>query len=227
MAVLPIFVMNIQYYGDYCFKITTKPNGRATEDVVIVTDVPAKGLGLRAPQGEADIVLLSHQSPEAEELSVVKGDPVKIFAPGEYSARGVAVLGFPSARDAQGGAERGQNTIFLFETEEMRLCFLGALGAEPAPETIERLSGVDILFVPAGDGDTLPVNMIDDLVRRIEPKAVIPMHYKIAGMTTTLPDEKPFCKVMGNCPKETLPKWNVKKKDLEGKNLEVVLLAKN
>jgi hypothetical protein len=174
---------------------------------------------LSAPAGSRTI--------QAEELSVVKGDPVKIFAPGEYSARGVAVLGFSSARDAQGGAERGQNTIFLFETEEMRLCFLGALGAEPAPETIERLSGVDILFVPAGDGDTLPVNMIDDLVRRIEPKAVIPMHYKITGMTTTLPDEKPFCKVMGNCPKETLPKWNVKKKDLEGKNLEVVLLAKS
>ncbi|MFZ1654412.1 MAG: MBL fold metallo-hydrolase [Candidatus Moraniibacteriota bacterium] len=219
--------MNIQYYGDYCFKITTKPNGRATEDVVIVTDVPEKGLGLRAPQGEADIVLLSHQSPEAEELSVVKGEPVKIFVPGEYSAKGVAILGFSSLRDTVGGAKRGQNTIFLFETEEMRLCFLGALGTEPAPDVIERLSGVDILFVPAGDGDTLPVNLIDDLVRKIEPKTVIPMHYKIVGMTTTLPDEKPFCKVMGNCPKETIAKWNVKKKDLEGKNLEVVLLAKN
>lgn len=219
--------MNIQYYGDYCFKITTKPNGRATEDVVIVTDVPEKGLGLRAPQGEAHITLLSHQLPEAEELSVVKGEPVKIFAPGEYSAKGVAILGFPSARDTEGGAKRGQNTIFLFETEEMKLCFLGSLGDEPAPDVIERLSGIDILFVPVGGEDTLPVNAIDELVRKIEPKTVIPMHYRIAGMTTTLPDEKPFCKVIGNCPKETIPKWNVKKKDLEGKNLEVVLLAKN
>lgn len=219
--------MNIQYYGDYCFKITTKPNGRATEDVIIVTDVPEKGLGLRAPQGESDIVLLSHQSFEAEELAVVKGEPVKIFAPGEYSAKGVAIMGFQSARDTDGGAQRGQNTIFLFETEEMRLCFLGALGDEPAADVIERLSGVDVLFVPVGGEDTLPVNAIDELVRKIEPKTVIPMHYKIAGMTTSLPDEKPFCKVMGNCPKETLAKWNVKKKDLEGKNLEVVLLAKN
>lgn len=219
--------MNIQYYGDYCFKITTKPHGRATEDVVIVTDTPEKGLGLRAPMGEAQILLLSHQSPEADELSVVKGEPVKIFAPGEYSAKGVAIVGFPSTRDTEGGAKRGQNTIFLLETEEMKLCFLGSLGDEPAPDVIERLSGVDVLFVPAGGDDTLPVNAIDELVRKIEPKTVIPMHYKIAGMTTTLPDEKPFCKVMGNCPKEMLPKWNVKKKDLEGKNLEVVLLAKN
>lgn len=219
--------MNIQYYGDYCFKITTKPNGRATEDVVIVTDTPAKGLGLRAPQGEAQIALLSHLSPEADELSVVKGDLVKIFMPGEYSVKGVAIIGFPSARDAKGGAVRGQNTIFLFETEEMRLGFLGALGDEPAADVIERLSGVDILFIPVGGDDTLPVNLIDDLVRKIEPKTVIPMHYKIAGMTTTLPDEKPFCKAVGNCPKESIAKWNVKKKDLEGKHLEVVLLTKN
>ncbi|MFZ1626810.1 MAG: MBL fold metallo-hydrolase [Candidatus Moraniibacteriota bacterium] len=219
--------MNIQYYGDYCFKITTKPNGRATEDVVIVTDTPGKGLGLRAPQGEADILLLSHQASEAEELTVVKGEPVKVFAPGEYSAKGVAIIGFQSARDTEGGAKRGQNTIFLFETEEMRLCFLGSLGDEPTPDVVERLSDIDVLFVPAGGQDTLPVETIDELVRKIEPKTVIPMHYKITGMTTTLPDEKPFCKAIGNCPKETIAKWNVKKKDLEGKNMEVVLLAKN
>lgn len=219
--------MNIQYYGDYCFKITTKPNGRATEDVVIVTDAPEKSLGLRAPQGEAHIVLLSHQLPEAEELSVIKGEPVKIFAPGEYSAKGVAILGFPSARDTEGGAKRGKNTVFLVETEELRLAFLGSLGDEPAPDVVERLSGIDILFVPVGGKDTIPADSVDELVRKIEPKAVIPMHYKIAGMTTDLPDEKPFCKAIGNCPKETIAKWNVKKKDLEGKNMEVVLFSRD
>jgi hypothetical protein len=219
--------MNIQYYGDYCFKITTKPNGRATEDVIIVTDTPEKGSGLRAPQGEAHIVLLSHQSPEAAELETIKGDPVKISVPGEYSAKGVAILGFLSARDAEGVAKRGQNTIFLFETEEMRLCFLGALGIEPTPETIERLAGIDILFAPVGGDDTLPVSAIDDLVRKIEPKTVIPMHYKTGGMTTTLSDEKAFCKLIGNSPKQSIAKWNVKKKDLEGKNMEVVLLSKD
>ncbi|TXH07058.1 MAG: hypothetical protein E6Q06_03965 [Candidatus Moraniibacteriota bacterium] len=219
--------MNIQYYGDYCFKITTKPNGRATEDVVIVTDVPDKGLGLRAPQGEAGILLLSHQSPDAVGLEVIKGSPVKIFSPGEYSARGISILGFPSVSKESMSPKAAKNTIFLFETEEMRLCFLGGLAGEPAADVIERLTGVDVLFIPVGGGDTLPIDVIDELVRKIEPKTVIPMHYKIAGMTTALPDEKSFCKVMGNCPRETIAKWNVKKKDLEGKNMEIVLLAKN
>lgn len=219
--------MNIQYYGDYCFKLTTKPNGRATEDIVLVTDVPEKSTGLRAPQGEAHIVLLSHQSVEASELEVVKGDPIKLSAPGEYSAKGISLLGFPNVRDEKDGAERGQNTIFLFETEEMTLCYLGALGAEPAPSVIEKLSGVDILFVPASGVDTLSVNKIDELVRKIEPKVVIPMHYKISGMTTKLPEVKGFCDALGNCPKESISKWNVKKKDLEGKNMEIVLFEKN
>ncbi len=219
--------MNIQYYGDYCFKITTKPNGRATEDVVLVTDVPEKETGLRAPQGEAHIVLLSHQPLEAPELEVVKGNPIKLSVPGEYSAKGISILGFPSARDEQEGALRGANTIFLLETEEITLCFLGALGVEPAPSVVEKLSGVDILFVPAGGSDTLAVGKTDELVRKIEPKVVIPMHYKIAGMTTKLPEVKPFCDAVGNCPKDTVAKWNVKKKDLEGKNMEVVLFEKN
>lgn len=219
--------MNIQYYGDYCFKITTKPSGRATEDVVIVTDVPAKGTGLRAPQGEAQIVLLSHQAADAPELEVVKGNPVKISVPGEYSIKGVALLGFSSYRDTAEGAERGLNTIYLFETEDLTICFLGAIGVEPAPSVIEKLSGVDILFAPASGVDTLSVDQIDELVRKIEPKVVIPMHYRISGMTAPLPDVKPFCDALGNCPKDTLAKWNIKAKDLEGKNMEVVILDKN
>lgn len=106
--------MNIQYYGDYCFKITTKPSGRATEDVVIVTDVPEKGTGLRAPQGEAQVVLLSHRPIDAPELEVVKGNPVKLSVPGEYSAKGISILGFPSFRDDKQGELRGQNTIYFF-----------------------------------------------------------------------------------------------------------------
>lgn len=219
--------MNIQYYGDYCFKITTKPAGRATDDVVIVTDAPEKGTGLRAPQGEAHLLLLSHQDPDHEALSVIKGDPIVLSTPGEYSARGVTVVGLPSSRDSAGGKERGVNTVFLVEVEDIRLAYLGALGHMLTPETIERLDGVDVLFVPAAGSDTISIAEVDDLVRKIEPKTVIPMHYKIAGMTGSLPDESALCKALGNCPTEKISKWNVRAKDLEGKNMEVVLLDKN
>lgn len=219
--------MNIQYYGDFCFKITTKPNGRATGDIVIVTDVPEKATGLRSPQGEAQIVILSHQDRDIPELSLIKGEPLVLSTPGEYSANGVTLVGLPSFRDSESGAVRGKNTLFLIESEEMRLCFLGALGHELEPGVIEKIGDVDILFIPAGGTDTLSSDTLDALIRKIEPKVVIPMHYALPGMKTHCADIKKFCDVVGNCPEGTLSKYNPKKKDLEGKMMEIVLLNKD
>jgi hypothetical protein len=75
--------MNIQYYGDFCFKITTKPGGRATDDIVIWTDLPDKKTGLRTPFGHADIALLSHMNPESESLLSLKDEPTLLYTPGE------------------------------------------------------------------------------------------------------------------------------------------------
>lgn len=217
--------MNIQYYGDYCFKISTKPAGRATEDIVIWTDLLAKGSGLRAPQGQADIVLLTHDYTEEIKESL-KGEPTIIDAPGEYSAKGIAALGFPAFQDEKEGALRGQNTIFIFESEEIHVAFLGALGHDLSPELLDKLNGVDILFIPVGGEGALSPKLAAELARKIEPNIVVPMHYKIPGLTLPLESEKAFCDAIGNCPKETIAKLNIKKKEMEGKQVEVVLLER-
>lgn len=217
--------MNIQYYGDYCFKISTKPAGRATEDVVMWTDLLEKGSGLRAPQGQADIVLLTHGDTSAVAESV-KGEPTIIDAPGEYSVKGIAALGFPTFQDAVDGKSAGQNTVFLFESEDIHVAFLGALGHDLPTEILDKLNGVDVLFIPVGGAGTIDAKLAVELTRKIEPKLVIPMHYKIAGLTLPLETEKAFCDALGNCPKEALSKLNIKKKDLDGKQLEVVLFER-
>ncbi|MDP2837961.1 MAG: MBL fold metallo-hydrolase [Candidatus Moranbacteria bacterium] len=217
--------MNIQYYGDYCFKISTKPAGRATEDVVIWTDLLEKGSGLRAPQGQADIVFLTHGNTEGVKESL-KGEPTVIDTPGEYSAKGIAALGFAAFQDTEEGATRGQNTVFIFESEEIHIAFLGALGHDLSPEILDKLNGVDILFLPVGGFGTIDPKLAAELTRKIEPKLVIPMHYKIAGLTLPLQTEKAFCEAIGNCPTEVLLKLNIKKKDIEEKKMEVVLLER-
>lgn len=219
------FSMNIQYYGDYCFKISTKPAGRATEDIIIWTDLLEKGSGLRSPQGQADILLLSHGKNE-EIRESLKGEPVIIDAPGEYSIKGIAILGYPAFRDEKDGTIRGQNTLFAFESEDIHVAFLGALGHDLSPDLFDKLNGVDVLFVPVGGSDTLDPKRIAELTRKIEPKMVIPMHYQIPGLTLPLQSEKSFCEAIGNCPKETVSKLNIKKKEMEGKKLEVVLLER-
>lgn len=219
--------MQIQYYGDYCFKITTKPAGRATEDIVLWTDPCGKEVGLRAPFGQADVLMLSHTNRDDDNLSgLLKSEPALLDAPGEYAAHGVTALGFASFRDADGGATRGQNTVFVFESEGIHCCFLGAIGHELSAELLEKVNDVDVLFLPIGGGDTFSPKIAADTIRKIEPKMVIPMHYIMTGMTGDLGKEKDFCSELENCNTERIAKLNIKKKDIEEKNMEVVFLER-
>jgi L-ascorbate metabolism protein UlaG (beta-lactamase superfamily) len=218
--------MNIQYYGDYCFKITTKPFGRATEDIVIWTDPCDKSTGLRALQGQSDIIFLSHVNGVDAEAVGLKGEKIWVNSPGEYAVKGVNAFGIASYQDEESGALRGENTIFVFQAESMNICFLGALGHDLTPQQIEKIASVDILFIPVGNHGTLPIKQLDEVIRKIEPVLVIPMHYKMDGMTLDIDDEKAFCAEIGNCPSEKIAKFTIKKKDLENKSMEIVLFDK-
>lgn len=217
--------MNIQYYGHSCFKITTKPAGRATEDVVIFIDPFDRSIGLRPPQGQANVVLVSHNHSNHNNVSALKGDPVVINTPGEYSVRGVNVTGIESFHDDKKGTERGNNTIFIIDSEDIKLCHLGDLGTDLDSKDLEKINGTDILFVPVGGKYTIDGKTAREIVRKIEPAMAIPMHYKIKGTNLDIADEKKFCNEMGNCPKEKTVKLNIKSKDLEEKNTEVVIMS--
>jgi len=216
--------MIIQYYGQSCFKITTKPAGRATDDIVAFFDPFSKELGLRPPQGQADVVFVSHDHYDHNNVSAIKGEPVIIDAPGEYAVKGINVMGVDSFHDNAEGADKGHSTIFILEVEELKICHLGDLGCDLTGKQLEEIDGVDVLFIPVGGNYTIDGKKAAELVRKIEPVLVIPMHYKTPGNLEKIDDEKSFCSAMGNCPKEKTVKLNIKKKDLEGKSMEVVLM---
>lgn len=216
--------MNIQYYGNSCFKITTKPAGRATEEVVIFFDPFEKSIGLRPPQGKADLVLVSHSHFDHNNVSALRGEPMAIDTPGEYSIKGINIVGIGTWHDNKEGALRGPNTVFILESEDIKLCHLGDLGEDLDPEKFEEIDGVDILFVPAGGKYTIDAKKASEISRKIEPKIIIPMHYKINGMSTDLDDEKKFCHEMGSCPKEKTSKLTIKSKDLDSQEMKIILM---
>jgi L-ascorbate metabolism protein UlaG (beta-lactamase superfamily) len=215
--------MNIQYYGHSCFKIITKPAGRGAEDITIFFDPFDKSVGLRPPQGQANIVFVSHQHHSHNNTGALKGDPLIIDTPGEYAIKGINAIGIETFHDAKEGAERGKNTAFTIDSEDIKVCHLGDLGADLLPSQLEEMD-VDILFVPVGGKYTIDGARAAALVRKIEPRVVIPMHYKIAGSTADVDTEKKFCSEIGKCPKEKVSKINLKKKDLDEKNMEVILM---
>ncbi len=217
--------MIIQYYGHSCFKITTKPAGRGKDDVAVFFDPFDKSVGLRPPQGQADLVLVSHNHADHNNVEALKGEPYVIDIPGEYSAKGANIIGIASYHDDKNGAERGENTIYVLEAEDLRICHLGDLGSDLSEKQLEKINGIDILMIPIGGGNyTIDGKKAVDIIKKIEPKIIIPMHYKIKGSTVDIDDEKKFCNEIGNCPKEKVSKINIKKKDLEEKDMEVVLM---
>lgn len=216
--------MNIQYYGHSCFKITTKPAGRATDDITVFLDPFDKETGLRPPQGHADLVLISHQHHDHNNFSALKDNPVIIDTPGEYSIKGINLVGIDSFHDEDNGEKRGKNTIFVFESEGIKVCHLGDLGSDLTSKQLDEIDGIDILFIPVGGKYTIDGKKAAEIAKKIEPSIVVPMHYKMTGSTIDIADEKQFCDAMGVCKKDGLSKLTFKKKDLEEKTMEVILM---
>lgn len=218
--------MIIQYYGHSCFKITTKSEGKNSDGVIAFTDPFDKEIGLKPPQGRADVVFISHnQHKDHNNVDALKDNPVIVDAPGEYSVKGINVTGIDSFHDDVEGAKRGRNTIFILDTEDIRICHLGDLGVDLNVKQLEKIGDVDILMIPVGGNYTIDFKLAARISKKLSPSIIIPMHYKIKGTKIDLSDEKDFCSEMGNCPKERINKINLKKKDLEEKNMEILLMS--
>ena len=213
--------MIIQYYGDFCFKITTKPEGRATDDVVLWTDPLPKGAGLRSPQGEPDILLISHgESPEVGEKTAL------LDRPGEFAARGVTISGYGTFTENPKSTKKAFNTLYLFDSEGIQVGYLGALGHEPYPEILDRFSGIEVLFVPVESESGWDVKTAVEVIKKIEPKIIVPMHFAQPGLTLKgLASEKALIESLGG-KVERVTKWNFKKKDIEAEIMKVVLFER-
>ena len=220
--------MVINWYGQSCFKIQTSGSNLTEGQVTIVTDPFAKETGLVPPRFQADIVTISHQHYDHNNIESLKGESFIVETPGEYEIKGIAIKGVKSFHDQQEGKERGGNIIFLIKTEGMVLCHLGDLGQKKLDAgQIEALNSVDILFVPVGGKYTIDGSEAAEIVTQIEPRIVIPMHYKIKGLKEELADEKEFLEELGEADPERVEKLVLKKKDLPEEEQTRVVVFKN
>ncbi len=195
----------------------------------VVTDpYDPKMVGLKYSGVEGDIVTVSHNHHDHNQASLVKNAKKTVAGPGEYEIMGVSILGFASYHDDAKGEKRGQNTIFVFEMDDLRLCHLGDLGHELSEDLIEALGDIDVLFVPVGGEFTLGPEAAVRVVQAVEPAITIPMHYQEPGISQenfkALAPVEAFLKEVG-LTVERLPKLTVKKEDL-GEDQKVVVLEK-
>lgn len=190
-----------------------------------------KNYGLKTPNKfGADIALITHDHEDHNNLEIIKGteispEPFIISGPGEYEVKGVMIYGVPSFHDDENGTKLGDNTIYIIEAENMWLAHLGDLGQKKLSEKqLEHLEGVDILLIPIGGTYTIDAKTAGQIISEIEPRVIIPMHYKIPELNIKeLDGVEKFIKEMGLKPEQT-DKLRLVKKDLPAEETKLVIL---
>ena len=182
--------MDISWLGHSCFRIK---GSHAT----VITDPYSPSLGYSLGKPTARIVTVSHQHPGHSYVQGIGGEPRVITGPGEYEISGILIIGIATFHDAEGGGKRGRNTIYLMEVDEVSVCHLGDLGHVLTAEQAEELGNVDILLLPVGGVSTINAPAAAEVVRRLEPKVVIPMHYKTEALSWELEPVGRFLKEIG------------------------------
>lgn len=208
--------MEIVWLGHSCFRIRGK-------EATIVTDPFDKTLGYPVKKPTASIVTVSHQHPQHSYLGGVTGNPRVISRPGEYEIANVFINGIATFHDAEMGEQRGKNTVYLIQIEEVSICHLGDLGHVPTAEQIEQMSDADILMVPVGGGATIGATAAVETISLLQPKLVIPMHFKTEVIKMELAPLEPFLKEMGVKEFVSQPKLSVTKSSLPIETSVVVL----
>lgn len=144
----------------------------------IVTDPHNKILGDLPPNLTADIVTVSHNHGDHNYTEGVGGNPKVINTTGSFKVDDIDIKGIASLHDSKNGSERGSNIIYVFELEGLKICHLGDLGHLLTNSQIKDIGNVDILLIPVGGVYTINASEAVQVVSQINPKVVIPMHYK-------------------------------------------------
>ncbi len=168
--------MKITWFGQACFLIET-------DEVAVVTDPFDPKIGLTLPKDlKANIVTVSHQHMDHNNVSAVGGNPSVISKSGTTTVKNITFIGIDTFHDNEGGSKRGSNIIFKFTLDGMTIAHLGDLGHILTDMQALELRGVDIIMIPVGGGPTINVEIATKIVDKIQPKIVIPMHYGVKGL---------------------------------------------
>ena len=178
--------MKIRWHGHACFEVSNS--------VTVVTDPhDGKSIGISPPVLKADIVLVSHDHFDHNCIRIVKGLSVDcVNKAGERTVKGVKIRGIGSYHDESQGMKRGSNIIFKFELEDVKFCHLGDLGHLLDDVIIKEIGDVDILFTPIGSVFTIDADKAWEITKAINPKVVIPMHYRVGGLSLNIKPPEPF-----------------------------------
>jgi hypothetical protein len=194
-------MFDIEYKGANCVVISSKKG-------TIITDPKLSLVGLKDLTLKDDVELATEarfalNSPDAR---------LSIEGPGEYGVANFDIRGIAAQRHLDSESDPKISTIYRVEIADVRIAILGNIYEKLSDEQLEEIGVVDIVIIPVGgNGYTLDATGAAGLVRKIDPKAVIPVHYADPALKYEVPQESldVFVKELG-APIEETAKYKVK-----------------
>lgn len=205
--------MELQFYGGNCVKITTK-------NASIIVDDALESLGLKSQTKAGDIAVFTtaHGAPKAETKIILD-------QPGEYEVSHVSIQGL-SARAHMDEEGKFSATMYKLTADDVKVLVVGHIFPELTDDQLEAIGLIDIMIVPVGgNGYTLDGVGALKVIKKVEPKIIIPVHYADKAIKYEVPQQElsDLLTTLGMEPAETLPKLKIKGSDLiEGTKLIVL-----
>ena len=210
--------MDITWYGLSCFRLRER-------GVVAICDPFSKeAAGIPLPKLRADIVTVSRDTPVHNDSKGISGEPKIMQGPGDYEVKNVLVTGLPTSLNGT------RNVAFFLDFDGLTVGHLGELGKIPAQRQVEELGDIDILLAPVGGTNTPDISRIAELISLLDPRIVVPMHYRHDSLRSELVDSlEPvdrFLKELGISEPEVTDTLKLTKSSLP-EETQVVLLRPN
>jgi len=181
--------MDIEYKGGNCVVLTIKKN-------VVVVDPKLSDLNLKDQGPNAAVQLLTQPqfgAPHNEDALVING-------PGEYEVADISIRGVAARAHMDGPDDGKKATMYSIVAEDISVVVTGHIHPDIAEDQLEALGMVDVLIVPVGgNGYTLDAKGAVEVIRKIDPKVVIPTHYADGATSYAVPqaDLDVFVKELG------------------------------
>lgn len=209
--------MDVQFYGANCVVIGSK-------QVRLVVDDNLTGLGAKSVSKEGDIALFTGLNIEGSRPAA----KLIVDQPGEYEVAGVSVYGIAARAHTD---EEGKKTATMYKLilDDTNVLITGHIYPELSDDQLEAIGMVDVMLVPVGgNGYTLDGIGALKLIKKIEPKLVVPTHFDDDSLKFPVPQQSldQALKALAMEPKETTPKLKLKAGEL-GDVTQLIVIEKS
>ncbi len=185
-------MIRIRWHGHSCFEFS--------DGITLVID-PHDGasIGISPPKVKADIILVTHDHFDHNQTRVVEKEG-SIVVRESKRIEGIEIEAIKAYHDKEKGSKRGEINMYKVNYDFISFLHVGDLGHMLDDETIKRIGKIDMLFVPVGGVFTIDAGEAYELSKKIDAKIIVPMHYKIEGLSLPIDRLEKFIEASKDIP---------------------------